>query len=84
MKSAHAAFTTSGRRFAVRRRVQEFLYVRVGGRRLTLTGSGSVDVRTPAGGAVVVDLGPSHRVQQTRFGAGATRGWPAVSVAVAG
>jgi S-formylglutathione hydrolase FrmB len=80
--SAHAAFTAWGWRFAVRRRVREFLYVRVGGERLTLTGSGSVAVRTPAGASVTVDLGPSNRVRQTRFGAGATRGWRSVSVAI--
>jgi mannose-6-phosphate isomerase-like protein (cupin superfamily) len=82
VKSAHAAFTTSGWRFAVRRRVREFLYVRVGGGRLTLTGSGSVAVRTPAGVSVTVALGPSHRVQQTWFCADATRGWRTVSVAI--
>lgn len=82
--SARSVFTAWGWRFAVRRRVREFLYVRVGGGRLTLTGSGSVAVRTPAGVSVAVDLGPSHRVQQTRFGAGATRGWRTVSVAIPG
>ena len=82
--SAHAACTAWGWRFAVRRDVREFLYVRVGGGRLTVTGSGSVAVRTPAGLAFKLDLGPSHRSQQTRFGAGATRGWRTVSVAIPG
>jgi diacylglycerol O-acyltransferase/trehalose O-mycolyltransferase len=82
VESAHDVFTAWGWRFAVRRRVPEFLYVRVGGGRLVLTGSGRVVVTTPAGVSVAVDLGPSHRVQQTRFGAGATRGWRTVSIAI--
>jgi diacylglycerol O-acyltransferase / trehalose O-mycolyltransferase len=83
VESAHAAVTAWGWRFAVRRRVREFLYVRVGGGRLVLTGSGRVFVHSPAGcrlGALTggvsssVDLGPSHRAEQTQFGTGATRG----------
>jgi S-formylglutathione hydrolase FrmB len=45
--SAHRAFTAWGWSFAAHRRADEFDYVHVDGRRLRITGSGTLDVRTP-------------------------------------
>jgi diacylglycerol O-acyltransferase/trehalose O-mycolyltransferase len=47
VSSAHESFTAWGWSFATHRRVREFLYVRAAANRLTLTGSGRVDVRSP-------------------------------------
>jgi S-formylglutathione hydrolase FrmB len=46
--SAHRVFTAWGWRFAVHRSVREFAYLRIRGARLTATGSGRLDVVTPA------------------------------------
>ena len=48
IKSAHVWFTAWGWTFSVRRRVREFAYVRVTARRLSVTGSGTILVQSPA------------------------------------
>jgi hypothetical protein len=46
--SAHDSFSAWGWAFEAHRRVREFAYLRVRSGRLTVTGSGDLDVTTPA------------------------------------
>lgn len=46
--SAHPAFTAWGWHFTTHRKVREFAYVKVSGDKLTATGSGRLDIITPA------------------------------------
>jgi diacylglycerol O-acyltransferase/trehalose O-mycolyltransferase len=48
VRSAHEEFTSWGWSFRAHRRVREFAYLHVNGRRLRVTGSGALDVVTPA------------------------------------
>jgi hypothetical protein len=48
VRSAHEEFTAWGWAFRAHRRVREFAYLHVDGGRLRATGSGALDVVTPA------------------------------------
>jgi diacylglycerol O-acyltransferase / trehalose O-mycolyltransferase len=72
--SAHSWFTAWGWTFTVRRRVREFAYVKVSGHRLSITGSGTVTILTPAafhpGRVYVVKVaGVRRRLRADRSGA---------------
>ncbi|MBN1528477.1 MAG: hypothetical protein JW895_05420 [Thermoleophilaceae bacterium] len=78
--SARESFSAWGWTFRARRRVREFAYVRVGHGRLTVRGSGRLDVTTPGRRRFSISLGRSHTRDQTRFTPAAIRAWRRVSV----
>jgi S-formylglutathione hydrolase FrmB len=76
LRSARGPFGAHGWRFVPKRATREFTYVddvTAGG--FTVAGSGTLDVTTPDGRRLAVDLGPSHQANQTEFPAEAPAGW---------
>jgi hypothetical protein len=82
-RSARPSFSAWGWSFRTHRDVKEFVYLMdVSKHGLTATGSGTLDVVTPQGRRLTVDLGPSHTTQQTDFGPDATAGWQTRTVRI--
>ncbi|MGZ4200782.1 MAG: alpha/beta hydrolase [Thermoleophilaceae bacterium] len=80
--SAHTWFTAWGWTFQVKRRVREFVYLKLTRHGIRATGSGKLLVTPPSGHSFVLDLGPSHTHQQTQFGRSALGGWRTVSATI--
>ena len=75
-RSAHRTFSPWGWTFTPHRAVREFTYLSdVTRRGFEVTGSGTLDITTPWGRRLTVDLGPSHTEQQSDFGDHATDSW---------
>jgi hypothetical protein len=68
VKSAHQWFTAWGWAFRVRRRVREFVYLRITGNQLRATGSGTIVIHTPSrfrpGAGYEIRIG--HRVMSVQ------------------
>ena len=76
MRSAREEFSAWGWQFRAHRDAREFVYLdEVSPDGLTATGSGTLEVTTPAGCRFTIDLGPSHQTQQVVFGDNETAGW---------
>ena len=76
VRSAREEFSAWGWHFRTHRDTREFIYLdEVSPSGLTATGSGTLDVTTPAGCQLTIDLGPSHQSQQLVFGDNETAGW---------
>jgi S-formylglutathione hydrolase FrmB len=83
-RSAREHFAPWGWSFTTHRDSREFVYLDdVSATGFTVSGSGTLDLVTPAGLHLTVDLGPSHAVQQTDFSSAPPDGWTTKHVTIA-